>query len=289
MPGNGPRTQEVIILKGLPGSGKSTWAKAFVLQSAGQYKRINKDDLRDMLDAGQWSARNEKFILRARDGLIRAALDAGRSVIVDDTNLAPEHEARIRELAGDGVPVSVRFFDTPLEECIRRDAGRPKPVGERVIREMYDQFLREGEPAQRFEPPTPRAILCDLDGTLAIITGRNPYDTARCERDRLNAPVAGIVRMHHAAGYRIVLVSGREDRFRPHTERWLAKHGIEYAELLMRQTRDNRKDSIIKREIYEREIAPRYTVEFVLDDRDQVVEMWREIGLVCLQVAPGDF
>ena len=57
----------------------------------------------------------------------------------------------------------------------------------------------------------------------------------------------------------------------------------------MRLADDNRKDSIIKEEIYNKVIKPRYNIKLVLDDRNQVVDMWRDIGLPCFQVAPGDF
>lgn len=136
-----PRRQQVIILKGLPGSGKSTWAREQLLASKGRIKRINKDDLRAMLDAGEWSATNERFVVQARDTLLMAALTAGYDVIIDDTNLDPFHERRIRQLTGSRADVSVRFFDIPIEECIRRDALRPFPVGETVIREMARQWL----------------------------------------------------------------------------------------------------------------------------------------------------
>ena len=79
------------------------------------------------------------------------------------------------------------------------------------------------------------------------------------------------------------------DTYRPQTEAWLKEHKIEYIALHMRQADDNRKDSIVKSEIYETFINGYYNVSFVLDDRNQVVEMWREKGLTCLQVAEGDF
>ena len=133
---------EVFVLKGLPGSGKSTWAKEQVRASGGRMKRINKDDLRAMLDDGEFSPANERFVVKLRDTLVLAALAAGYSIIVDDTNFDPYHERRIRELAGTRARVTVRFFDVPLDECIRRDALRAHPVGETVIREMAERWIR---------------------------------------------------------------------------------------------------------------------------------------------------
>ena len=139
------------------------------------------------------------------------------------------------------------------------------------------------------EPPLPLAIICDLDGTLALLNGRSPYDASHCERDILNVPVAHIVRLYAVNDVAVILVSGREARFRRQTEAWLAAHDIPYEALHMRRTRDFRKDAIIKTELYNEHIRDRYAVLFVLDDRNQSVESWREKGLTCLQVAPGDF
>jgi hypothetical protein len=137
--------------------------------------------------------------------------------------------------------------------------------------------------------PLPLAIICDLDGTLAHLNGRSPYDASSALEDGLNVPVAHIVQTYAAAGTAVILVSGREDKYRRPTEAWLAKHDIPYDALYMRRTRDFRKDAIIKTEIYNAKIRDQYAVLFVLDDRNQVVEMWRGLGLTCLQVAPGDF
>src|SRR5258708_7798095 len=109
----------VTITKGLPASGKSTWAKSVIGDNPGKYKRINKDDLRRMLDNSRWSSGNENHILRVRDSLILLSLEAGYHVIVDDTNLDPKHEQRITELVKlKAVQVVVKdFTDVPLEEC----------------------------------------------------------------------------------------------------------------------------------------------------------------------------
>jgi hypothetical protein len=99
-----------------------------------------------------------------------------------------------------------------------------------------------------------------------------------------------VLKLFAANGYSILLVSGREERFREPTMRFLTKFAIPYQYLWMRCTKDYRKDAIIKREIFDSEIAGKYCVEFVLDDRDQVVEMWRrDLHLDCFQVNYGNF
>jgi predicted kinase len=277
--------KKVILTKGLPASGKSTWAKKIIDKHSNNYKRINKDDLRAMLDNSKHSKDAEKFILQTRNYLILLALENGKHVIVDDTNLNPKHEKDIRELVKGKAEVVIQdFTDVAIETCIERDLKRPASVGEAVIRQIWNQYLRPKPEKIEFDPALPNAIICDLDGTLAFLNGRNPYDASNCHDDGLNTTVANILK-----GRNVILVSAREDRFREPTERFLKKHNIQHLQLLMRASHDSRKDSIIKREIFDTHIRGKYNIEFVLDDRNQVVEMWRQLGLVCLQVAEGDF
>ncbi len=138
-----------------------------------------------------------------------------------------------------------------------------------------------------------KAIICDIDGTLALLEGRDPFNPKTVERDLLNNPIANILHVYTSQkefDLQIILVSGRYEKFKEQTERWLKKHNINNYLLFMRKNFDRRKDFILKKEIYEKNIKGQYDVLFVLDDRDQVVKMWRkELGLTCLQVEYGDF
>jgi predicted kinase len=275
---------KVILTKGLPGSGKSTWAKSLVDNDPNTYKRINKDDLRAMFDNAKFTRSMEKFIIKVRNQLILMAIAEGKHVIIDDTNLAPKHETVIRELVKGKAEVIIQdFTHVPVETCIERDLKRQKSVGETVIRQLWEQYLHKPQPLV-INPDLPHAIICDLDGTLALLNGRNPFDAANCDKDLLNEPVASILK-----GRTVILVSGRDDKYRKPTLRFLEQHNIVYEMLLMRKNKDQRKDSIVKREIFEKHIRPNYNIDFVLDDRNQVVAMWREMGLTCLQVAYGNF
>lgn len=272
------------MTKGLPGSGKSTWAKT---QKA---FRVNKDDLRQKLHGGVWSGKNEKQIIIERDTLIRMNLPF-TDVICDDTNFHPKHEARLREIAKEcGAEFEIKdFTDVSVEECIKRDQSRTGSahVGEKVIRSMYNDFLRPVV-KQEIIPGLPTCIICDIDGTLATMGSRSPFDWHKVGVDTLK-PVIANVFMEAKADKKIIF-SGRDGSCRQETMEWLFNNGVVYDYLFMREAGDMRKDSIVKREIYDREILGKYNVLFVLDDRDQVVDMWRrDLGLTCLQVAYGNF
>lgn len=295
---------KLIMTLGLPASGKSTWAKEEVLKSNGRTKRINKDDLRAMFDAGQWSKQNEKLIVAARNELICLALSNGKDVIVDDTNFGP-HEADLQAIADDYEAEFVvkDFTDVPLQTCIDRDSARgEKSVGEDVIKRMYNSFLKKkGHVAQYQKPPFkegfPYCIIVDIDGTLAHMDGRSPYDYSKVNTDIVDENVRDIVWRY--AGSRsvmdevpdtyVIIVSGRESGCRNETIDWLTANHIPFDEFYMRDAGDFRDDRIVKKEIYDKWVEPRFNVRFVLDDRDRVVKMWREQGLKVLQVAEGDF
>lgn len=135
-------------------------------------------------------------------------------------------------------------------------------------------------------------ILCDIDGTLALRGDRAPHDHDTSMEDAVNWPIVHLCDALHASGqYDVLLISGRDDQYRPVTEYWLAKHNVlRYRlDLPMRHAKDNRPDEVVKRELYEHHIEPYYAVHAVLDDRNKVVHMWRALGLTCLQVAEGSF
>lgn len=293
---------KITLTKGLPASGKSTWAKEQVNKHPNSIKRINKDDLRAMLDDSRWSKDNEKFVIEQRDVLVIAALKRGKHVIIDDTNLAPKHEARMIEIAkefkeaGKDVVVKVEDFTSVTPEiCIERDLKRPNSVGAKVIWKMYNDFLKPEEVVSemkkyKHDPSLPNAIICDLDGTLCQMNGRSPFEYQKCDTDKISVPVREVIAKMKNNGYKILLCSGREDSCKDKTLKWLEKHNVDYDALWMRKTGDMRKDAAIKGEIFDAKIRNKYNILFVLDDRNQMVDYWRkEVGLICFQVAEGDF
>ncbi len=289
----------LIATRGLPGSGKSTWAEKYVLEhEAGTVVRVNRDSLRDMLHAGRWKGNKTEGITKlVRDQVICAALRQGKTVIVDDTNLSEKTMGDLYALTTivEFYPCEFRiqdFTDVPLETCIKRDLQRPKSVGERVIRGMYREFLAPKPEVYEPDPSLPHVIICDIDGTLAIKGDRDIYDYSKVGLDTPNTP---IVRLVQSLGENtdVVFTSGRDDACHAQTCAWIAEHlGYAYPEnidLYMRATGDKRKDAIVKRELFDKHIRDKFQVDYVIDDRNSVVEMWRSLGLPVLQVADGDF
>lgn len=142
--------------------------------------------------------------------------------------------------------------------------------------------------------PKTKAIICDIDGTLAHMVDRGPFDWKKVGSDEPDFVVWDILLKYYLTRtskewVEIILVSGRDGICRDETEEWLGMFDIPYDQLFMRPAHNNEKDVVIKQRILDSEIKDKYEVLFVLDDRDQVVEMWRANGLKCLQVAEGKF
>lgn len=134
---------KLLILKGLPASGKSTWAKKFCEENEG-WVRVNRDDLRNM--SGKYNyPKREKLITYWEDSCIHYALDLGYNVILDATNLNTDrNKNRVNFLKKNytNLEVEYKFFDVSLEECIKRDSQRiVGKVGEKVIRNFYKRYL----------------------------------------------------------------------------------------------------------------------------------------------------
>lgn len=301
---------QLLITRGLPGCGKTTRAREWVAADREHRARVNRDDIRAMLDDSQYvKGVTEPRILAARDAAISSLLAKGVDVISDDTNL-PQRTARdlakLARRAGADLVV-IDMTAVPLATCLERNAARTdkRPVPEDAIRDMHARYLAgrasplplpeetaadaAGLVPYEPKPGTPRAVLVDIDGTTALMAARSPFDETRVHEDRPNAPVITAVRAMSLAGHRIVFVSGRTDGCRDATEKWLTEHaGVPFT-LHMRAAGDGRKDSIVKAELFDAHIRDRYHVAFVIDDRRQVVEMWRSLGLTVLQCADGNF
>jgi len=298
--------QTIIMCVGIPASGKSTWAKEEMRQHPNRYKRLNKDILRAMLDNGEWSMARERFLVDVRNYAVQKALLKGYDVIVDDTNFSNDHwEAmcRIAKRIGN-VTVVEKYFDVSLEEALKRNALRPEKVPEGVIAQMYEKHVKRGRPEcrsayfenVRYVPPVdvpekPKAIMVDIDGTLALAEERNIYDGSQLYKDVPFMHIVMLVKTLIDAGHALVFMSGRDEKWRADTLKWIQEQtGLPIdGPFFMRPDDDRRPDSIVKRELYEANVADKYDIRYVIDDRPSVCAMWRDLGLVVLQVDDRPF
>ena len=306
--------QEMVILRGLQGSGKSTYAHNWVAEDPDWRFRVNRDDIRQASYNKLWglSHHQEGVVSNAEVALATMALDSALSVIIDATNLRARVVREWYTLADKyDIPVRVVDIDVPLEECIARDAVREKKVGEDVIRSYHARYFTKGkfppvpphlkdEPIGRAytpNPSLPKAVWLDLDGTVAHRDHpdapqpvRGPFDEARVGEDALIEHIAEVVRALKVSGYKIVVMSGRSDACKVESEEWLNKNNVPYDDIFMRKSGDMRKDNIVKHDLFWDFVAPKYDVKFALDDRQQVVDFTRNVlKIPVLQVAEGNF
>lgn len=297
----------VHVMTGLPASGKSTAARKL------DAVRFNLDDMRimqgyDRERPQQWTKRHEEAVKEAFvDGIV-ATVDRGLDVCADNTHLTSKFPRLLRDrMHGKAEFVVHSFLDISVEECIRRDERRiDNYVGADVIRKMakvsagarkngwtlddyYMNIWPDVKPAQ-MNPENQLAILCDIDGTLALhSSGRGPYDMARCEEDTPNISVLQTLWHHHLDNVNVVLLSGRGEEYREQTVRWLRKYKVPFSNLFMRPEKDFRPDFVVKHELFKFYVEPYFYVTHSLDDRDQVVAIWRQLGLSCHAVNYGKF
>lgn len=307
---------KLTAMRGYAASGKSTIA-AEIAKDTGAVI-VNRDYLRMMLH-GTWysgKAALEDQVTVAERAQVRAFLKAGMSVIVDATHLNTPYLRKWAKLAVE-VDALFEVVDVPtsMDHCIIRDRLRgidgKRAVGEKVIRDMAKRWPIKNWPAVTIPQATavepvgsmhglPEAIIVDIDGTVAHMNGRSPYDYTLVHTDTVDLNVAWLVQLvqtYNAAPdqIKVLFCSGRDHTCREATEEWLRGRFIPFDELFMRPAGavDNHGNKLpdyqVKLDLFNKNIRGKYNVRFVLDDRNQVVDLWRRLGLKCLQVEPGDF
>ena len=289
----------LTITRGLPASGKSTWALGMEMC---EYVRVNRDSIRQQvfgLDGkGILTPKQENEVTKLEVALVEAALNAGKSVVVDATHLRQKYAVQWADLAEKhGVSFHVVDFPVDADECVRRNAGRRvvEQVPEQVIRDMAKRFpvhsWPENTPSGLYskEPPItpyvpdeskPAAYIFDVDGTLAQIGGgRNPYDASRAMEDTPNPHVQLMWKHLESGGYEMLVLTGRKHHHRGVTKRWLEANQFYPDGLWTRDDGDNRPDHVVKAEIFDKHIRENYNVLGVFDDRRSVCDMWYKMGV----------
>lgn len=277
---------KLLFLKGLPASGKTTYAKE--LESTGDWVRVNKDDIRKEYFP-DYAFEDERAVVSIETMEVASQLERGNNVVVDNTHFNPKHQERLEKVASDfGAEFEVLFIDTHVEECIKRNRKRPNSVPMEVILKMYQKYIAPyKEEHVKYNDKLDEAIIVDVDGTLAHIdssNARSPYDASRAHEDILDDVVSVLTAMCFNHGYRVIILTGRHSGHLQVTKDWLDAKGVDYDKIYSREEGDVRPDYVVKKELFDEHILDKYNVKFVIDDRPQVCRMWRSLGLKTLQV-----
>lgn len=290
--------QTFEITVGIPASGKSHYAikrrhydinpKTYVSE---------RDEIRSEhfckfgdLNNYKFSKAKEKKVTEIQEDLIRKAISRGFNVIVSDTNLNKSTRDRLEQLSRLlGIEPTYKLFKTPLATCIKRNAKRHHTVPESVLIRMQKkmrEYCGEFVQGENVDCLT-EVVIFDIDGTLAKMNGRSPFEWHRVYEDLPRREVVNYNKLLTRANQRVIVLSGRDSVCRLETERWLIDNGVGYAELFMRPEGDNNPDWQIKEELFDKHIKGRYYVSHIVDDRKMMVEHWQSMGFSVFDVGNG--
>lgn len=301
---------KLLILIGLPGSGKTTWAKKFIAErendSDEAWVRVCRDDIRFMLQSVDFKVENENLVTEIENSAVRSALQLGKSVLIDATHIKKSHRNAWHKIAKE-YNVSVveeKYFDVSLEECLKRNSQRDRKVPNSVIESMYQTLKKDLPRSLTTTYPLrytmtyvrnnelPRCIIVDIDGTIADSMHRNPYDTSKCHEDKKITNVVDLAIKEFSSGTKIVFLSGRCERHRAVTESWIKANIPEISEyelFLKPNAIESEPDFLFKKDIVERKLVKKYNICYCLDDRPSVCRTLRKIGLTVFQLNDKEF
>lgn len=301
----------IYVMQGPPAGGKSTKAREIYNEDKLHRVIVNRDSIRDSR-GDYWVPEQESYISKLEEHAVRAAIESGLSPIIDATNLNPKTRQKWVDLALEyKVDLTTVECVVPYQEALTRDSNRERPVGKKVLRDFYKRYyphliapMSDERHMLEWDASKRKAIIVDVDGTLALRTNRSPFDYEKACGDNAEFRMCRIIKslIESDDMYEVFFLTGREDigECRRITAEWIHNHVYRKQghngflpkdnwTLLMRSEGDHRSDEVVKKEIWEEKIKPWYDVVAVFDDRDRVVKMWREQGLLCLQPYYGDF
>lgn len=300
-------SKKLIITIGCSNSGKSTYAHSQWLSSPEKIIIVNRDKIRELLfgytesnilDYYQRKDLNklEKQVSKYEDTLIHEGLTENKTVIVDATHLDVKYIERYKFW---NVTVELKFFDITLKEAFARNMCRIRKVDEDIIKKQYNRYIqirKDFENNQGFsslnfvnnsdlEP----CYLVDIDGTLAHMIDRNPYDWKKVDEDYADFSVKRVVNsLAQSHKVKVFICTGRDGSCLDKTIKWLDNHNIYYDKIFIRKEGDMRPDWVIKEEIW-RQIAKDNFITGLIDDRLQVVRRARALGLKVFNVEYNNF
>lgn len=289
---------DVVILRGVSGSGKTTFAKRM------PRVRISRDDLRRLLFSIEGkavlTADQEKKVTKFQREWIERELLEGNNVVIDDTNLNKSLLKSLCRFINDiGFDFTIVDTKVSLEEAKARNARREPNdrVPDHVIDRQFKRAWWGQIESQAYvykpytpDPSLPVAFSFDLDGTLAHMGDRRgPYDFTKYHLDEVDKVLLDVAWLAEENDYDVILLTGRSEEYRRACESWLHENGVPYARLIMRPEGDTRNDAVVKSDLWDEHIDGKFNVLMHYDDRNRVVNGLRRKGVKVAQVAQGDF
>ena len=307
----GKQIKKLILTRGIPGSGKSTWAKTWVAEDPEHRVRFNWDDMRNMMGP-YWVPSREPINKHMLWAAVNMAAYCTRpyDIVIDNMNLNPKdwkqyedwittyNQSSNAEETGTQYELEFKDFFTPVEECIRRDAMRSNPIGEKTIKDIwrrYRHFIQTTKVEQyvdnliAFDLNKPFCVVIDMDSTMCFNITKRPWygegSTEAMLEDTPNYSVCEIVRIL-ADKYPVIVATGRDTTQKEVTLQWLERYGITPTECYFRTPKDFRVGSEIKKEQI-LSILEKYNVLAIFEDCEPIVQMYRDMGLTVLQPNKG--
>ncbi len=254
-----------------------------------------------------WITNREPLVSEIKRNIVTSAMSRGYDIVVDNMNLNPKEVKLWEDVVkqnNDEYCISIysyeiefKDFFISLEECIRRDAMRPNPIGEKIIRDTwrrYKHFIQTTEVERYVDnmkrySGKPKCVVIDMDSTVCFnITKRPWYGEGAAEgmlNDIPNTGVVDIIRQLQEE-FLIVVATGRDTSQEEVTKQWLSKQRINADEYFFRTHGDFRKGVEVKREEIEA-ILEKYDIVAIFEDCEPIVQMYREMGLTVLQPNKG--
>lgn len=282
-------TRHVIFTVGVSASGKTTWAKKFCMDwcVGSGWKTISRDGLRaSICQPFSWKAwkrlgsKGEKMVNELQSDAVDEAIWSNRNVIICDTNLNAKNFNHLSEkFKSAGYKVYFKFFPVDWKTAVERDNARENGVGISVLAQQFER-LHALERKDLLKRGGRAAVLCDIDGTLAHMTTRGPYDYDKVDTDSLDDEIFDILRGLSRLGYAIVIVSGRDGICKEDTYNWLLANlrNVPFHHY-QRAVGDKRPDDVIKEELLKKIIDDGFCPKMVFDDRPRCFRMWQKLGL----------
>lgn len=306
--------QKIIVTVGISGSGKSTWAAGHINRNPG-FARVNRDSIRQQLTGLNKNLLNKKLeelVTKIQDEQVRLILSEGYSIVLDNTHLRTTYLSEVVKKFNHLADIEFKYFSSNVEECKERVSRREYACKEELgyIDKQYEAFIKLPIWANKsrvevvphvYNPDLYDSIICDLDGTLSLYDHKTKSAYCRdFENDTVNEPLRTFleeVALWHEIdspdeqSTEIFFFSGRSTKFREQTEQFLSGcfgSDIKYT-LVMREEGDNRRDSVVKLDMFEEHIRFKYNVLAVFDDRLQVIEeCWNRLGVFVFNCNQGN-